>query len=155
MIKNFLALFFSIFLLANENILEAFKDEIDSQSSVDFEILSNSYAKFNFIGGFADGKYKLSSYKISPIKDNVYKLSLSFVKRKGVFSFTQEKVVYFWYKGDKIVFLSKKGKYRYLFSKPFIKIKKLKDGYEIIDQKRIFSFKIPINSGYIILKIRK
>ncbi len=155
MIKKLLILILPLVFFANDNILEAFKEEIESQNIVNFEILQNSYAKFNFIGGFADGEYRLKSYKITPIKDNVYKLELRFVKKKGILRYYQEPILYFWYKDNKIVFLSDRGKYRFTFSKPIIKIKKLKEGYEVISSKRVYTFKIPVNSGEVVLKIRK
>ncbi|WP_187647081.1 hypothetical protein [Nitrosophilus labii] len=152
---RFLLLFLIIFnLFANEEIYKAFEDEI-KRTSLDFEILDKTYATYNFIGGFADGEYRLKSYKITPIKDNVYKLELRFVKKKGILRYYQDPILYFWYKDNKIVFLSDRGKYRFTFSKPPIKIKKLKDGYEVVSSKRVYTFKIPVNSGEVVLKIRK
>lgn len=155
MVKKILMLLMPLFLFANsDNILSYFQDEIQNQSVVDFEIEQSSYAKLNFIGGFADGIYKLVSYKITPIKDNVYKLILHLEKKRHFYSMTEDIKLYFWYKNSKIVFLSDRGKYRFSFSNPIVKIQKDKNGY-IIKRKNLYNFKIPVANGYVVLKIRR
>jgi hypothetical protein len=73
-----------------------FKEEIESAHHAwNFEILSSSYAKFNFIGGFADGKYRLKHYEIQYIRDNIYHLNLIFEKKKGSSTFNMEKLGFF------------------------------------------------------------
>ena len=98
-----------------------FREEIEGYSN--FRVLPSTYAEFNPIGGIADGRYKLKSYKITRIRDNIYNLSLTFRKKKGIFKF-YEKVDYpFYYDGFIIAFKTPKGKYKYRL-KPITEPKK-------------------------------
>jgi len=129
----------SVFAYSDHNstsILKYFQNEIQSQSpQVCFEILPTTYAKLNFLGKFADGKYKLQTYKIKPIADNVYQLILQVSKRKKLVSFGQKIVLYFWQGRNKLVFLTSLEKKQVFLPKPSVLLKKLPDGSYLLEQK--------------------
>ena len=140
--KFFLLIMFTISLFSD--VTDIFKDEINKP---DFKI--NAYAKFDFMGGFADGKYKLKEYDIKYIKNNIYQLNLVFYKKKGVFRYIQKLKLYFYYKYPVVIFAYKNKKVKVNLT-PKIKIEKVKNGYEI---KKILNkqIKIPIDNGVLYL----
>ena len=139
-----------------ETIYRLFKEEIESQKSkLKFEILDSSYAEFNFIGGFADGKYRLIAYRVFPLGKGVFKLNLLFEKQRGVFRYRQKVVLYLWQGERKVVFLTKDGKKRFELPQESIKIVKTKDGYEVMKDFPVKTFVVPVKSGRVCLKVRK
>jgi len=139
-----------------DKILKYFQDEIlNNENNAGIEILDTSYAKFNFIGGFADGKYKLKKYRITYIKDNIYRLELSFYKKKGVFRYNKDVVLYFWKATNTIVILSHRGKFRYTLSDTETKVLKTPDGYILKKEFIENIIRIPISDGIVYLKIKK
>ena len=112
-----------------EKLRELFKEE--EQKKAPFVLLKDSYGEFNPIGGFADGRYKLKKYSIEKVDRHIYILHLLFKKKKGVFSFQQNVDIPFWYDGRIIVFLTKKGKFRFRVPYPEEVIIKDKNKYII------------------------
>jgi len=159
----FIILFFTIAVFAQnpkefslKDLDLVFKNEIqNAKNSLDFQILDTTYAIFNFVGGFADGKYNLQNYKITPLKENIYKIEMLFVKKKGVFSYQQQAMFYFWHHKNQIVFLTPKGKKRFNFQKPSMDIQKTPSGYKITKSTNTNTFELPIESGKIYLKIKR
>jgi hypothetical protein len=142
--------------IKEESVFKFFKEEIESQKSkLKFEILDSSYAEFNFIGGFADGKYRLVAYRVSPLGKGVFKLNLLFEKQRGVFRYRQKVVLYLWQGERKVVFLTKDGKKRFELPQESIKIVKTKDGYEVMKDFPVKTFVVPVKSGRVCLKVRK
>jgi hypothetical protein len=139
-----------------ETLYRLFKEEIESQKSkLKFEILDSSYAEFKFIGGFADGKYRLVAYTVFPLGKGIFKLTLLFEKKRGVFRYRQKVTLYLWQGEREVVFLTKDGKRRFELPEDSIKIVKTKDGYEVMKDFPEKTFVIPIRSGGIYLKVRK
>jgi hypothetical protein len=112
----YIFLLFPIYAYGDNNsdideLRKYFQSEINQNSQ--FEVLPSTYAEFNPIGGFADGRYKLVAYRIIQLDENIYRLDLLFRKKKGMFSFN-EKVSYpFYYDGYVIAFKTPKGKFKY------------------------------------------
>jgi hypothetical protein len=135
-------------------IFSLFKEEIESADQAwNFEILSSSYAKFNFLGGFADGKYRLKHYEIKYIRDNIYHLDLIFEKKKGILKYGQKVSIFFWYFRNKMVFLTPKGKRKFILQDPVINIEKTSNGYRIVKTPQTTNIKLPLNNGSVYLKI--
>ncbi|MBT8762610.1 hypothetical protein KFV02_01515 [Desulfohalobiaceae bacterium Ax17] len=135
-------------------ILSMFKEEIESARNIcNLEILNSSYAKFNFIGGFADGKYKLKRYKIKYIQGHIYQLNLVFEKKKGILKYGQKVNMFFWYFRNKIVFLTPKGKRKFILPDKAIKIEKTATGYKVITSSQATNIELPLTNGKIYLKL--
>ena len=154
--KIFIFLLFTIsFTFAgdiNEILNHYFEEERNFKGSYNnIIVLSQTYAEFNPIGGFADGRYKLIDYRINLVEPNIYLLKLSFEKKKGSFRFNQTVYYYFWYDGYVIAFKTEKGKYKYLVPKPYTKI--VKKGNEYIIKKEPSTLKVilPARSGKVYL----
>ena len=140
----------------DKDIYYLFKEEIESQkNNLKFEILDSSYAEFDFIGGFADGKYRLVAYKSKPLEKGVFKLYLLFEKKKGVFRYRQKVILYFWQGEREVVFLTKDGKKRFELPQESLKIVETKEGYEVIKSFPVKTFVIPVEYGRIYLKVKK
>ena len=136
-------------------ILSAFREEItQARVSLNFEILNSSYGKFDFLGGFADGRYRLKAYRITPLKDKVYRLDLWFEKKKGLLTYHQNVTFYFWHHRNRIVFLTPKGKKKFLLPEEEIRLEKTSGGYRIIKKYPEIVIKLPTEAGKIYLKIR-
>ena len=107
-----------------------FREEIEqSYSDNRILVLSKTYAEFNPIGGFADGRYRLINYRLERIEPNIYFLELDFQKKKGSLRFNQKVQYYFWYDGNVIAFKTLKGKIKYFVPKPVRKIIKKDNEY--------------------------
>ncbi|WP_153303721.1 hypothetical protein [Thermosulfurimonas dismutans] len=136
-------------------ILSAFREEIaQARISLNFEILDSSYAKFDFLGGFADGRYQLKAYRITPLKDGVYRLDLRFEKKKGLLTYRQKVFFYFWHHQNRIVFLTPKGKKKFLLPEEEIRLEKTSVGYRIIKTYPEIVIKLPTEAGKVYLKVR-
>ena len=108
------------------SFLFAFDTSIDKLfNEAPFKIV-NAYGKFDFIGGFADGKYKLVNYTISPIKNNIYEIKLYFQKKKGIFRYNQNIIIYAKVKETEIIFANK---YSIAYVKKLFELKKHKNYY--------------------------
>ena len=132
-----------------------FRDEITSISFVDFR-LEQAWAKFNLIGGFADGKYKLKSWQIKPCGQNVYVLYLIFQKRSGSFlAYNQEvKIPFFYQKGVRLVFGTPKGKKIFsLKEREIAYVEKTKNGYRIIRKPSKLEVILPVTNGKVYLTL--
>ena len=139
-----------------ETIYQLFREEIESLNSrLNFKILDSSYAEFDFIGGFADGRYRLIAYRVFPLGKGVFKLNLLFEKKRGVFRYRQKVTLYLWQGEREVVFLTKDGKRRFELPEDSIKIVKTKDGYEVMKDFPVKTFVIPVESGKVCLKVRK
>ncbi len=150
--KAFLVLFLIYSLAFGGDIKDIlnyyFKEEIEqSYSDNRILVLSKTYAEFNPIGGFADGRYKLINYRLKRIEPNIYFLELDFQKKKGSFRFNQKVQYYFWYDSNVIAFKTYKGKYKYYVPKPSKKV--IKRGNECIIQEEptVFNVVLPARSG--------
>lgn len=126
-----------------EEILKEFFEEEERRYGTNIEILQDSYADFNPIGGFADGRYKLEKYNIYFVDKNIYKIELTFVKKKGIFKYYQKISYPVWYKNDIVVFLTPKGKYKFQIPESEIIIKKGKDSYIIRKRRRELKVDLP------------
>ena len=144
---------FSLSLGEGKNFLDKyFQDEkLGEYTYNDIIVLSKTYAEFNPIGGFADGRYKLINYSIKKIEPNIYLLELYFQKKKGSFRFNQEVKYYFWYDGVIIAFKTIKGKYKYLVPKPTTKIVKKGNEYIIKKEPSILYVVLPAPAGKVYL----
>jgi hypothetical protein len=160
--------FFSLFLVFlfssyeafplqdEERILSLFREEIESEkANLHFEILDSSYAEFDFVGGFADGRYRLKSYRVKPLKENVYKLEFLFEKERGSFRYSQRVVLYFWQGRNRLVFLTKEGKKSFELPDVEINIEKTPSGYRIVKLFKEKVLRLPVEGGTVYLKIRK
>jgi hypothetical protein len=108
------------------SFLFAFDSPIDKLFyQTPFEIVK-AYGEFDFIGGFADGKYKLVNYTITPIKNNIYETKLYFQKKKGVFRYNQNITIYAKVKKNEIIFANK---YSIAYVKKLFELKKYKNYY--------------------------
>jgi hypothetical protein len=140
----------------NRNIYSLFKEEIEAErSDLKFRILDSSYAEFNFVGGFADGRYKLVSYRIKSLGRGVFKLYLLFEKKKGVFRYREKIILYFWQGDREIVFLTKDGKKKFELPEEAVKVVKTKEGYKIVGSFPIKIFVIPLEHVKVYLKVRR
>ena len=129
-----------------------FKEEIEqSYSDNRILVLSKTYAEFNPIGGFADGRYKLINYRLERIEPNIYFLELDFQKKKGSFRFNQKVYYYFWYDGNVIAFKTYKGKYKYYVPKPSKKVIKRGNEYIIQEEPNVFNVVLPARGGKVYL----
>jgi len=54
------------------------------------QISITGWGEFNPIGGFADGRYKLSRVEVKPGPDGAKKLILTFTRKRGIFVYTQK-----------------------------------------------------------------
>ncbi len=154
--KAFLFLFLTYSLAFSGDIKDIlnyyFKEEIEqSYSDNRILVLSKTYAEFNPIGGFADGRYKLINYRLEKIEPNIYFLELDFQKKKGSFRFNQKVQYYFWYDGNVIAFKTPKGKIKYFVPKPVRKI--IKKGNEYIEKIEPLTLEVvlPARSGKVYL----
>jgi len=140
----------------SKDIYSLFKEEIEAErSNLRFEILGSSYAEFDFVGGFADGKYKLAAYRIKSLGRGVFKLYLLFEKKKGIFRYREKIVLYFWQGDREVVFLTKDGKKKFELPEKVVKVVKTKEGYEIERSFPIKTFVILLKHAKIYLKVRK
>ncbi len=136
-------------------VIKIFEKEIQKENNLncDFEILKNTFAKIK-----PYGKFKLKKWRIEKLDKNVYKLFLFLKKKKGIFSIKKEIVLYFWYNGNRIIFLTSKGFVKYNFSQNEYEIRKNGKFYIIkkIKIKRNYSFKLKLeNNITIYLNLRK
>ena len=132
-----------------------FKEEINSLSTIDFR-LENAWAKFDLIGSFADGKYKLKSWRIKPFGQNIYVLYLVFQKRSGSFLMYNQEVnlPLFYQKGVCVVFATPKGKKRFsLKEREIAQVEKTKDGYRIVRKPIKLEVKLPVTNGKVYLTL--
>jgi len=151
--KKILLLILTINLFAVD-IHSLFENEIKNSSiGLNFKILEKSYVDLNPIGGFADGRYRLSNYKISQLEDNIYKLDMLFVKKKRFFSYTQNMTIYFWHKDRVVVFATPKRKVKIILNTQKTKVTKYKNGYEIEKVPSVKIVKLPVNGGVVYLYI--
>ncbi|GEM_PF-3076386 len=137
-----------------ENIEQFFLEEEKLAKTVDFTV-KKAKANFNFIGGFADGEYKLSNSRITHYKGHIYMLYLEFYKKKGSFRFTQKLAYPFWYDGKMLVFKTPKGKIRFKIAQKFkIKIEQLKDrSFEVKKLPVSYKITLPAKNGKVELVI--
>lgn len=162
-IRSFcLILFLNVFLLfissgakaeAPNSYHQYFREEMNSLSTVDFRI-EKGWAKFDLIGGFADGKYKLKTWKIRPFGQNVYVLYLFFQKKSGTFlRFNQEvKIPFFYQKRDCLVFATPKGKKTFnLKELDILHVIKTQNGYKIIHKSQRLEVELPVTNGKVYL----
>ncbi len=139
-----------------ETIYQLFREEIESRNSrLNFEILDSSYAEFNFIGGFADGRYRFIAYRVSSLGKRIFKLNLLLEKRRGVFRYRQKVTLYLWQGEREVVFLTKNGKRRFELPQESIGIVRTKNGYEVVRDFPVKTLVVPVKSGKIYLKVRK
>ncbi|WP_132527622.1 hypothetical protein [Phorcysia thermohydrogeniphila] len=165
-VRNFFLISLFLFLLLSPReafplqdeggILSLFREEIESErANLRFEILDSSYAEFDFVGGFADGRYRLKSYRVKPLKENIYRLELLFEKKRGSFRYSQRVVFYFWQGRNRLVFLTKEGKKSFELPDVEINIEKTPSGYRIVKLFKEKVLRLPVEGGTVYLKIRR
>ena len=148
-----LVLFSSLFAfeINEQNVYSYFQNDIEN--SQNFEILKDTYAKLST--GFKKKKFKLKSYSIKNLNHNIYKLTLVFKRKKGIFKMKKTEIVYLWIGSNKIVFLTERGKFSYpIRGADIYKIEKVNDGYRIFKIRKEYEFKIHVNDGKIYLRIK-
>jgi hypothetical protein len=150
--KKLFIILITAILLFGINYEELFKDEIN-KGNMEIEIDKSSYANFDLIGGFADGKYKLQDYKIIRLRPHIYKLSLIFKKKKKRYSLKQKVEMFFYKDKKKIVFLTAKGKYSFLLPLNQYSLQKTKEGYIFSQKRGSLLCKIPVANGEIFLMV--
>ncbi len=150
-----LAILFAINLYSqninDENVFLYFKEELSSiKKSYGITVLKSTYAKLRT--PFGKKKFKLKNYEIKELGNHIYKLTLNFYKRKKIFRFRENRAIYFFYNDSKIVFLTKKGKFRFGILNPSIyDIIKMPNGYKIVKKRLKYYFKIPVQNGKVYL----
>ncbi len=107
---NFLILIiFSLNLFSQNSIIDYFHEELTTKD-FDFKIID---AKFKIKTIFGKQKLKLKNYNLEEIYPNIYKLTLYFKKKKGIFNFKEKQEIYFFYNKRVIVFKTDYGKRKY------------------------------------------
>jgi len=158
-LPNFLILIF-VFLKIDscmakiKKLEEFFLEEEKLAKTVDFRVLK-AKASFNFVGGFADGEYKLSNSTITHYKGHIYVLRFEFYKKKGIPKFGQKLTYPFWYNGKILVFKTPKGKVKFEIPQKYkIRIKHFRDGsYEIEKIPMFYKITLPAINGKVELTI--
>ena len=85
------------------SIIEFFQAERQTASSIPFRILS-AHADYDFLGGFADGRYELANHQIQTIAPDIYQIDLEFYKKRGSLRYRQQQRFHLWYDGgDQLV----------------------------------------------------
>jgi len=160
MIKKGLIFLILIFLPFTTNaqdyssIYKAFSQEINQKkSSLPFIISKKSYAKLKF-PAYIKGTYRVGKIQVTPLKHSIYKLDLTLVKKRGVVSFSEKLVTFFWLGKHEIVFLTRKGKTQFNLPGCDINIIKTNFGYTIKKQKQEKEFNIPLEGGVLHLFVR-
>ena len=141
---------FTPHLLKAEDLIEYFNFAKYSPITI-----KSGYAKLNFIGGFADGKYEVSNYTIKPYAKNIYILKVYLKKKKHHFTYKSTVEFAFYMHKNIIAFKTIKGRLIFHFPEDLYFIKKVKGGYLAEKINPTIEVKLPLNNGYLFLNIEK
>ena len=155
MLKKIAVAFFILSLSAYAENFGDLQRYFANESKTQTFLLFSGYAHLNFIGGFADGNYKLESYSIKHYSKNIYILNVVVKKRKHYFSYVKRFTLPFFYNGSIIAFKTIRGKMVYRFNDDSIEIVRIKNGWRFIKHPQTIQVKLPVNGGYLYLSIRK
>lgn len=155
MLKKIVIVFFILSLSAYAENFGNLQNYFANESKAEHFLLFSGYAHLNFVGGFADGNYKLESYSITPYSKNIYILNVVVKKKKHYFSYVRRFTLPFFYNGSIIAFKTIRGKMVFRFGNNSMEIVRIKNGWKLIRQPQIINVKLPVNGGYLYLSIKK
>ncbi len=155
MLKKIAVAFFILSLNAYAGNFGNLQSYFANESKTQTFLLFSGYAHLNFIGGFADGNYKLVSYSIKPYSNNIYILNVVVKKKKHFFSYVRRFTLPFFYNGSIIAFKTIRGKMVYRLGDDLLEMVRIKNGWKLIRQPQTIQVKLPVNGGYLYLSIRK
>ena len=139
--------------------LDYFSTEIKlAKLPLSFEILWSTYGSFSvdFTNGTkTDVEFPLGRFDIENFGEGVYEITLYFTRKIDALIFSNRFSFYFFDNGQVAIFKTFKGKRRFKIPDRVIELKKIDDGFRVVEKFPEATFELPVEKGEIFLKVKR